>query len=113
MDEVVSNIREAGWLRAIKLCSQSGLTTRAWCKENNVNERQYYYWQKKIRSQAASNLSLDLDPVTTFAEVPAPVSGSASNADLVVRRNGTVVEIRNGVDPSLLQIVLSDLNHAE
>ncbi|WP_425332601.1 IS66 family insertion sequence element accessory protein TnpA [Clostridium botulinum] len=29
-------------------CKSSGLTIRAWCKENKVSASQYHYWINKL-----------------------------------------------------------------
>jgi len=31
---------------------ESGLTVRAWCTENKIQEKTYYYWQRKLREAA-------------------------------------------------------------
>ncbi|WP_407928919.1 IS66 family insertion sequence element accessory protein TnpA [Inconstantimicrobium porci] len=33
----------------IKACKSSGLSNKAWCEQNNINLKRYYYWQSKFK----------------------------------------------------------------
>ena len=36
------------WASRIMACRSSGMTIRAWCRENQVPEKSYYYWQRQL-----------------------------------------------------------------
>jgi hypothetical protein len=38
----------------LKERQESGRSIRAWCRENKVTEKTYYYWQRKLREVAAN-----------------------------------------------------------
>lgn len=44
------------WLDVIRQCRASGLTNQAWCEQNNISLKSYYYWIAKIRRQALEDL---------------------------------------------------------
>lgn len=40
--------RAAVWSQRIADCRSSGMTVRAWCREQDLSEKAYYYWQHRI-----------------------------------------------------------------
>ena len=40
------------WLDVIRQCRASGLTNQAWCEQNQISLKSYYYWIAKIRRLA-------------------------------------------------------------
>lgn len=67
------------WTPIIRECRTSGMTVKAWCLENNVNEKQFFYWQRKVREEISS-LSSEFPiakPSTAF--VPLKVSDNKAN----------------------------------
>ena len=58
------------WADRISERSRSGLTIKAWCAENGVSARRYYYWLNMVREYAAQFL-----PAASSREaLPVPVS---------------------------------------
>ena len=47
--ETTRNIRLHQWAERIRECKSSGMTIRAWCKENDIREKNFYYYQRKVR----------------------------------------------------------------
>ncbi|WP_408606203.1 hypothetical protein [Cellulosilyticum ruminicola] len=39
------------------------MTKKAWCIANNINEKQFFYWQRHVRMQ----LIQELEPTSTLA----------------------------------------------
>ncbi len=76
-------IRE--WIGKFRERAQSGQTVQAWCADNGVNPRSYYYWLGKIRECAAqvmdakeSGSAADLMPVAEVKELPAPLAPAST-----------------------------------
>lgn len=44
------------WLDVIRQCRASGLTNQAWCEQNQISLKSYYYWIAKIRRLAFEEL---------------------------------------------------------
>ena len=36
------------WTSRIMECRNSGMSIRAWCRENGFSEKTYYYWQRRL-----------------------------------------------------------------
>ena len=53
MDQSTHEVRLASWKDIILQCHNrpAGMTARAWLAENGINEKQYYYYQRTIRSE--------------------------------------------------------------
>ena len=48
--------RISQWFPIIKACRESGMSVRAWCKQNDVDEKRFYYWQNILRKTATETL---------------------------------------------------------
>ena len=79
MDQRVSEIRLAQWKQIVLEGNQASVTKREWCRQNGINEKSFFYWQRKIRLKAleARNTPSAIVPVPsadvskpTFVELP-------------------------------------------
>ena len=50
MDKSTHEMRLMKWTAIIKECRSSGKTVTAWCSENNISSKSFYYWQRKVRN---------------------------------------------------------------
>ena len=46
MDKSTSTLRFQVWTERVRECHTSGMTVKAWCEQNNINQKTYYYWQR-------------------------------------------------------------------
>ena len=46
----------------IHACNASGLTRKAWCEQNGIKIKTFYYWQRQLRREAhdAHKISFDI-----------------------------------------------------
>lgn len=94
--------RAAVWAERIAACRSSALSVRAWCRENQLSEKTYYYWQQRLYKLAAQH-----GPI--FAEIAsADVRPKPSVAVTVHIGNGEV-EIYNGAEPGIIQAIIAAL----
>ena len=132
MDRITHQVRLTHWRSIIEQCSArpTGQSARAWLRENGISEKQYYYWQRRIRKEAYDQMAKDLPSPTvsqqtavSFAEfnvsaMPAqnedlieqpfkPVSADA----LVKTVRGTAV-FTNTASPDLVRSVMEVMLHA-
>ena len=98
------------WIQRIKECRGSGMTVKAWCKANEINEKTYYYWLRKIKKEAFEALPPACRQVPApfsknkiFAEVSAPLSVCAENIAATIDMGRMRVEVHNGADEITLQ----------
>ena len=103
------------WEQLINQCSESGMTVKRWCDENNISKDAYYYWLKLVRERAVDQLptvvknSLPLENPTdgiTFKklEVQSPVAGL--QPAVMVHVNGATIEVPNGAARETVEAVL-------
>ena len=46
------------WSGRIAECRSSGMSVRAWCKEQGIAIQTYYHWEKRFVTEATQQLSL-------------------------------------------------------
>ena len=56
MDKITHQVRCEQWTSIINECLASGMNKTAWCRENGISEKQFFYWQRILRK-------LDLFPI--------------------------------------------------
>ena len=69
MDAITAKIRYQRWVQVIQDWNNSGLSKRDYCQQNVIDEKQFYYYQRRIRAIIA-----------TQAERPALPEGSSGLA---------------------------------
>jgi len=118
MDKITHQIRLTQWTSIIKECRSSGMTIRAWCSKNKVNEKQFYYWQRRVRKEAFNELQeCSTDRSERFVPLPVPIQTKTIpeniTPDIVLRHEQYTLEISNSVSPALLDLVLKAVSHAK
>lgn len=105
------------WHGRVMECRNSGKTIAVWCKENGINIKTYYFWQKRVWDketqtliQSEQNQMPQSEPVQ-FAQVNLGMETSF-DADIVIRKDDWTVEIRNTANPALLSTVLQAVIHS-
>ncbi|MGI6634150.1 MAG: IS66 family insertion sequence element accessory protein TnpA [Christensenellales bacterium] len=104
----------AQWQQLVYDCRHSGMTVRAWCAQNGVSEKTYFYRQRKVWEAAqpeAMNQGLSPQPaVPTIIPCAAPIAPAGKESTvapaLVLRRGAWTVEVAAGCDPELLRLAL-------
>ena len=96
-----SQERLENWTTRIMACRSSGMTVRAWCRENGLSEKTYYYWQRRLFQTLSEQQTVYK---TAFAEVAPPVC--SGNVAVTVRIAGAVADIHPGADAATVETVL-------
>lgn len=115
--QVAHHYRLTQWAPIIQECKKSGMNVKNWCLENNVNEKQYYYWQRKIREELSGSLIQreESKSPSTFIPIsqlkPSVKTPSTFQPDLVLSVGSIKVEISNSISPALLNEMLKIINH--
>ena len=104
MDHATTEIRTEQWRQIVLEANGSSLTKKEVCRQNGIKEKQFYYWQRKIRRQESSRLRLEatLAPVETTSVV-----SSCSSSSFVT------VNLSEPEDTSSLPLSLSSTFHPE
>ena len=96
MDKTTHDVRLANWKSIIERCQSrpQGQNAKQWLAANNVPEKQYYYWLRKLRATAYQEMNNSL-PAVTNSTVPETVSFAEFPAhDLLEARSGAAVIIK-------------------
>lgn len=100
------------WAEMVRACRNSGKTISAWCTENGINEKVYYYRQKKVcdavpslRKPAAIPIAQS-NTTVQFAEITPAVQPEASGLGVTVRLGKAEVHIQNGAETETIETVL-------
>ena len=80
------------WSARITECRTSGKSVKAWCNEQGIPIKTYYYWEKKFVTEATQQLSL---PAPTQAGLLMRVNPDAMPSD-DADRIGQGITIRHG-----------------
>ena len=114
MDQVTlakNQMRADNWRGLIQECQQSGQTVVQWCQTNNINIKTYYYWLRKLRTQALVEKGLPVpgdaskQPVAfKQLEVKSPVANTL--AAVIVHLPHATLEITEGTSQQTIQAVL-------
>ncbi|WP_371363481.1 hypothetical protein SRRS_43720 [Sporomusa rhizae] len=109
------------WIEIVCQCRSSGQTVSAWCAENNINPKRYYYWLRCVRQAACEALPMSGDDESSIVPVTLPGSLLKANstspaiagspAPLILRLGSATVELRNGASPELIAHTVKALGH--
>lgn len=122
MDQITHDVRTAQWAEIVRKCHErpENQSAKNWLNENGINEKQYYYWQRRLRNMAAGTTNKSL-PTTrssgevTFIEMPSPnellgerMEEVTINSGLaaLIRVGGLEIELHNGISDELLGKIL-------
>ena len=124
--EAMRNIKLRTWAEMVQACMVSGKTAKAWCGENGISMKTYYYRLKCVRLAAIQEpekvseffpiTGLSTTEVTSaFAELQfggteermdTPDEPAAGTLALSVRMGSAVIDINNGACSSVIAATL-------
>ena len=60
MDQLTHTVRRSNWINIIRQCQDrpAGTTAKQWLVENDISEKSYYYWLRKIRREVCEQEEL-------------------------------------------------------
>ena len=122
MDDTTFEVRLSNWRTIIEESEKrpQGVTKRQWLKENHIPEKQYYYWLRRVRKAAFSQLESGLLPVssgkTEIALAQVPTEGilptSSVSPAVVIRTRKSTVEFSSDLSEDLLLKLMKAVSHA-
>ncbi len=104
------------WKEKVAACRSSGQTVRAWCREQGIAVKTYYYWEKEVLSEAGRQMTArESGTGSRFVEVPAlPERADTGPALAAKLRVGSgELEIYAGADEVMVGTLLRALRDAE
>lgn len=132
MDQITHDVRSSQWLEIITQCQNrpEGTTAKQWMADNGISEKSYYYWLRKLRKQAYSQMketstAISVGNEISFAEVSitpkqsADVTAFASESSVEAIRSVAVIKnanisiaLTNEISEKLLSRILQEVTHA-
>ena len=122
MDKTTHEVRLHQWQEIIQAQLASGQNKREWCRENGISEKQFFYWQRRLRkelyaSQAGALVSITQDSSKSLVEVPLFTSSANTVAngftpEAVIAVGNVTVGVTANISESLLMSIGKMIRHA-
>ena len=95
------------WAARIQDCRSSGLSVRAWCRQERINAATYYRWERELLALAETEPCSSVSTVR-FAELPAPKQVSCNVAErcATLRIGSASLDIYSGCDSEQLKMLV-------
>lgn len=90
--------REPYWRQMVARWKSSGLSARAFCRAEGINEPMFYWWRREFIRRDESGAKPAFLPVQVVVEKPESPTGSVE----IVLANGRRVRVGVGFDPQTL-----------
>jgi len=97
------------WEAVLGEQEQSGLSARAFCRQRQIGEWQFYYWRRQLRGPARPRPDAGGETGTGFVELVSRDAGCDLGAAGVAIRlgGGRSIVVGRGFDPDVLRQVLT------
>ena len=102
LQKVKRNSHLAEWSEMVRACKSSGLTVRAWCEEQGLNEKTYYHRQKQVCNALPEKICRPAQ----FAEVRPATFAACAGAGIQIRIGAAEFHVDGNTDLVLLRDIL-------
>ena len=107
--EIAEEYRLSHWAGIMQERQASGLSIKAFCKNAGFHENAYYYWQRKLREAAVTELTernpgKELIPVgwTRVSPTENRTENAISEGSLAIDINGCRITVNNEISSELI-----------
>jgi len=93
------------WRERVRECRNSGLRIYEWCKQNGLNDKTYYKWQREIweRENEKREIGLSKQEEIQFSEVQnIYLEPEKDKAGVTIEKSGWKIELQNDANPELV-----------
>jgi transposase-like protein len=97
------------WRKAVRDAARSGLSTREFCRQHNLHESQFYWWQRRLEAGPTSPRRKQAAETPSFALVSEEPRAADAGIEVVLA-GGRRLRIAKGVDEATLRSVLAALD---
>ena len=97
------------WRERVRECRNSGLRIYEWCKQNGLNDKTYYKWQREIwdRENEKREIGLSKQEEIQFSEVQnIYLEPEKDKAGVTIEKNGWKIELQNNANPELVSRII-------
>ncbi|MCX7923043.1 MAG: IS66 family insertion sequence element accessory protein TnpB [Clostridia bacterium] len=111
MDKIAkakNEFRLRQWTQMIRDCQESGMTVVAWCEQNDIKPKSYYYWLRRIRTLACENNTF-VPTQNNHQIVPVALKHTGSSTAVTIHLSSISVDIHDGAARETIETVLAAL----
>ena len=129
MDQITHTVRRSMWQDILLQCQNRpyGMSAKQWMIENNINEKTYYYWQRKLRKESFKDHSSDMGELPplksreelSFIELTKPKNRMQSEEQntivhpaAILKTDSLTIAIINDISDPLLSRILREVSNA-
>ena len=129
MDQITHTVRRSLWQDILLQCQNRpcGMSAKQWMIENNINEKTFYYWQRKLRKESFEKNNSDLPELSpikpkeelSFIELTKPKNRIQSDElntivqpAAILKTDILTIAITNEISDSLLSRIIWEVSHA-
>lgn len=111
VQKVVQDVRLKEWVDIIQEQKASGLSVRAWCRENDIGQGRFYYWLNKLRKATLEQFPEEFKK-TTFVPIDMKATNNINtnaNSSITIRKGDISIELANDAPLRTITTVLEAL----
>ena len=122
MDKTTHEVRLRQWQEIIQTQLASGQNKREWCRENGISEKQFFYWQRRLRKEmydAQEGALVTATPQSANSLVEVPLLSASANTvatgftpEAVIAIGNVTVGITANIPEALLMSIGKMIRHA-
>lgn len=106
--KIATGYRLSQWAKVIQARQESGQNVKDFCRATGISKNQYFYWQRKLRKAACTELALQektMHPAPGGWVQLAPIQAQQIKATLNIEISGFHISVDAQTDPELLKKV--------
>lgn len=113
---VAAQMRHRSWMEDYARQQESGLTVKAWCQENGITQKTFYYRLKVLREEACSLMNMEPNKPAArqepeFVRVGLPKAAGASSG-IMIKLDSAEISISPDASNEHVRMVLEAIAHA-
>ena len=113
---VAAQMRHRSWMEDYARQQESGLTVKAWCQENGITQKTFYYRLRVLREEACSLMNLEpnkaeVKAAPEFVRVDLPRSNEKSSG-INIKLESAEISISPDASNEHVRMVLEAIAHA-
>ena len=113
---VATQMRHRSWMEDYARQQESGLTVKAWCQENGITQKTFYYRLRVLREEACSLMNMESNKPAVkqepgFVRVGLPKAAETSSG-IRIKLDSAEISISPDASNEHVRMVLEAIAHA-
>ena len=111
IEKIKHEVQMNEWSRQVMSWKESGLSTTAWCKRENIPCSTFFYRERKVREFLVNDIRKDECCFEQLPVLPIPQTRDVKQA-ITISVNGLDINISNGTNEETIAAVLRAVKSA-